>query len=110
MGKRDNSGSKSERILSFFYPTSDDWAPNFPRDCVEVSLSVYTNPNQAWGIKEHGRIRIVVGGADDRSMERDCIIEDEAERLAKVAELKYWLEHKLPNPITQDWLAKQGFR
>ena len=27
----------------FMYPTSDDWSPNFPRNCVECKMYEYLN-------------------------------------------------------------------
>jgi hypothetical protein len=33
-----NKQSRSETVLQFFYPTSDNWAGNFDRNTVSVSL------------------------------------------------------------------------
>lgn len=89
--------------IRFFYPTSDDWAPNFPRNCVEITVHVYyTSIDPAKGM-----IRIVVRGADDTLMEKDYFL-PESEYDSKLEEIKSWL-HKLPNPLTQKWLETQGF-
>ncbi len=109
MGKRSKTSPWFEKILSFFYPTSDDWYPNFPRNCVEVRLSVSHNPDKVGSIP-NGRILIVVSGADDTSLEKDWFIEEATERLSKVEELKIWLKFRLPNPLTKAWLKEQGFQ
>ena len=91
--------------IRFFYPTSDDWSPNFPRNTVEIKVYVYhtyIDPNK-------GLIRIVVRGADDTLM-----IKDEAlsanQYDARVNELKIYLENKLPNPLTKQWLLNNGWQ
>lgn len=76
------------------YPTADDWHPNFPRNTVEIVAYSYHNTI----LGAEGMIRLVVRGADDTLMERD-------ERLSP----ERWLDHKLPNPLTQNWLKAQGF-
>ena len=86
--------------LTFKYPTSNDWSPNFPDDMVEVKLYVYHNPD--------GMLRMVVRGADDTLMEKDVHVP--AEQVDdKVGELAYWLLHSLPKELTFKWLKEQGF-
>lgn len=98
-----NNKRRIEHPISFFYPTSDDWSPNFPRNCVEITVHVYYTSIDP----KKGMIRIVVRGADDTSMEKDIFL-PESEYDSKVEELKGWF-HKLPNPLTQKWLEIQGF-
>jgi hypothetical protein len=97
-----------ETPISFYYPTSDDWCPNFPRDTVEFRVHVFYNCYMS--TKPHdGMIRICVGGQDDFGMERDERL-NMSEYETRLEEIRYWLEHKLPNPVTQNWLRTQGFR
>lgn len=98
---------KIENPICITYPTSDDWHPTFSNGTVEIRVYAYYDCYPE-GTKPDGMIRICVRGADDTGMERD-------ERLnmskyeQRLIEIKYWLEHKLPNPITMDWLRSQGF-
>ncbi len=102
------SQRRIETPIRFFYPTSDNWCPNFIRNTVEVSVHVYYNPLLT-GTIPHGLIRICVTGADDTGMERDerLPIEQYETRLKEIAT---WCEYRLPNPLTMEWLRGQGFQ
>lgn len=79
--------------------TSDDWHPNFLRNTVRITAYAYAT----------GMLRVHIAGADDTRMERDT--EGTMESLPERAQaLVYWLEHRLRNPITQEWLISQGFK
>lgn len=86
------------------YPTADDWHPNFPRNTVEIVAYSYHNTI----LGADGMIRVVVRGADDTLMERDERLSPER-YAARLEEIRLWLDHKLPNPLTQNWLKSQGF-
>lgn len=108
MAKRDKIKPNVRTVVSFTYPTSDDWFPNLPRNTVQVSMFLYENPDRV-GHWKHNHIKINVSGADDTCMAR---YEDVAEqnKEARVKELVFWLENKLPNPLTMEWLRKNGFQ
>ncbi len=108
MGKPKKLQRRIETPIYFSYPTSDDWHPNFPRDTVEFRVHLYYNCYPE-GTKPDGMIRISVSGADDTGMERDERL-PMSEYDKRLAEIRSWLEHKLPNPITKDWLRSQGFQ
>jgi hypothetical protein len=86
----------------FFYPTSDDWYPNYPRDTVRVRVHDQTTPGA-----ETVFIRISVWGADDVGMERDHYV-PVSEKEGKLREVVK-LADNLPNPLTKSWLRDQGF-
>lgn len=91
--------------IVFFYPTSDDWHPNFPRDTVEIKVYAYhTSIDPAKGM-----IRICVSGADDTGMNRDEVL-PVSDYEARLKELKRWLDNDLPNPLTKKWLLSNGFQ
>lgn len=104
VGRRNRGSNRTiENPIRFFYPTSDDWSPNFPRNCVEVAVYAYytsIDPNK-------GMIRIVVRGADDTLMEKDMFL-PESEYDNKLKEVQFWC-NGLPNPLTKEWLRTQGF-
>ncbi len=90
-----------ELISRKMWPTSDDWSPNFPKNCVEFRVYLYQKPRNL--------IRVCVSGADDTGMERDEHFPMGGYE-ARLKEIEYWLEHKIPNPVTQEWLLQQGFK
>lgn len=109
MGKR-KRGREARRIehpIEFFYPTSDDWSTNFPRDTVEFRVHVYYNCYPE-GTKPDGMIRVCVRGADDTGMERDERL-NMSEYEERLKEIRRWCENDIPNPVTMDWLRSQGF-
>lgn len=75
----------------FYWPTIDEWYPNFPRNTVRVS--VY----RAESSKEPHRI--CVWGADDFGMELDTRDVTLIRRIVR----------ELPNPLTIEWLKGRGF-
>lgn len=92
--------------MSFRYPTSDDWHPNFERNCVNISVVAYYNPTKAAGLSS-GLIKIVVRGADDTVMAKHIsvpILSYDYE----LTKINLWFG-KFPNPLTQKWLLEQGF-
>lgn len=93
-----------ENPIRFFYPTSDDWYPNFPRNTVEVAVHVYYNVLDY----NKGMIRVVVRGADDTLMVKDTNL-PVAEYENKLAEIRKWIQ-RLPNPLTKAWLLSDGFQ
>jgi len=84
----------------FFYPTIDDWYPNFPRDTVQIRVHDQTTGDNVF-------IRISVWGYDDCGMEKDFYV-SLAEKDATLKQV-IKLADNLPNPITKAWLKSQGF-
>ncbi len=74
---------------SKFLPTIDDWYPNHPRDTVECSLLELRD----------GKFRVCVWGADDYGVERDFLVQSDAEEMY----------NKLPNPVDKQWLNDNLF-
>lgn len=109
MAKRNKIQTRIENPIRFFYPTSDGWHPNFPRNTVEISVYVYYNPDNIAKSIPNGMIRIVVRGADDTAMDKDIRLHI-SEYEAKLKELRFWLENSLPNPLTKAWLKTHGFQ
>lgn len=72
-------------------------------------MSVYIDPDKLEPRLPHGLIKIIISGADDTYLEQEWLVSDETERNNKIAELKRFLENDLPNPLTKDWLRKQGY-
>lgn len=95
---------KPSRVITthrkFFYPTIDDWYPNFPRDTVEITVHDQTKGDEVF-------IRISVWGYDVCGMEKDFHV-SLAEKLATLKQV-IKLADNLPNPITKVWLKSQGF-
>lgn len=94
-------------VREFYYPTTDNWAPNFPRDTVRVALYMYP-PSLDRDRKKVVHFKLVVSGADDTMVARYSqvpVSEASAERKA----LTKWLDLRLPNPLTLAWLLSQGF-
>lgn len=104
MAKKGKDRPKFEHPIEMFYPTSDDWSPNFPRNTVEIRVIVY----HTYLDPKKGMIRIVVRGADDTGMERDMHC-PASEYDARVAEIRAWIR-TIPNPVTKQWLLGQGFQ
>ncbi len=94
---------KIDIAIQFYYPTSDDWYPNFPRNTVLVTVYKYYTSLD----KNKGMIRVVVAGADDTLMVKDYTL-SEAEYENKMVEIKKWIQ-KLPNPLTKNFLLQDGF-
>lgn len=89
--------------IKFFYPTSDDWHPNFPGNTVRISVYVYYTSTDP----KHGMIRISVNGADDTLMEKDMHL-PEAEYESELDKIREWIKI-IPNPVSMKWLESQGF-
>lgn len=109
MNKKKKNRTRIECPIRFLYPTSDDWHPNFPRNTVEVRVYLYYNILWVHKRETNGMIRICIGGADDSTMERDEYL-NESDYEGRLAEIRKWCEHMLPNPLTQAWLRTQGFQ
>lgn len=92
--------TKIKQHREHFWPTSDDWYPNFERNTVRVRISSTVTGGQAWA-------RLSVWGADDdgRETDRHCRT---ADLPAVVRELNK-LADSFPNPITKRWLERNGF-
>ena len=99
--RRPKVAKKITTLATFFWPTSDQWHPNFPRDTVLVRLS-----EQKTG--EESFIRLSVWGADDDGMERDWFAHNRTEIKQSLLEAKR-LTADLPNPLTKRWLTEHGF-
>jgi len=95
----------SKRLIGhlkpFRYPTSDDWSPNFPRDCVEFRTHLYFNE-----AGELSMVRICVSGEDDTGMEKDMPCLDNSTDMLRSA--LNWFS-TVPNPVSKEWLISQGF-
>ena len=87
---------------SFRHPTSDDWSPNFPRDCVEFQIYLYFSNEGSPSM-----IRVCVRGADDTGMEAD--FECKGNSIEVLRYVLNWL-NKIPNPVSKAWLLSEGFR
>lgn len=102
MSRKNKNRLRVEIPIRGFYPTSDDWSPNFPRSTVEYCVHVWYNGKK-------GMIRIVFRGADDTGMEKDFYI-PESEYADKLKEIKYWIDYQLPNPITKSgYLTRDSY-
>jgi hypothetical protein len=97
-----------ESPISFLYPTSDDWSPNFPRDTIRIRVHLYYDCYPV-GTVPDGMIRISASGADDTGMEKDERL-PMSEYDKRLEEIRYWCDNSLPNPITKEWLLNQGFK
>jgi hypothetical protein len=89
-------------LKRFMYPTSDDWSPNFPRNCVECKMYEYIDANG-----ETCMFRLHVGGADDTSMEYDVKVTKDDASMVREALVTFF--NDLPNPITKEGLREHGF-
>ena len=87
--------SKIVLHLDFYWPTIDDWHPNWERDTVRVRVTTLLD----------GTLRISVWGADDDGMERDTPSPSHEEVQRQIR----WAKTQLPNPLTKRWLTEQGF-
>ncbi len=103
--KKNKIQRRIENPISFFYPTSDDWSPNFARNTVQFRVYLYYNCID----DQKGMIRIVVSGADDTGMEKDESL-PVADYDKRLAEIRSWLENMIPNPVSKNWLLQQGFK
>ena len=90
------------RHREFHYPTSDDWYPNFPRNCVRVSV-------MEWKGKKEDFItfRVAVWGEDDFGMEYDLFIIPSEKEMVLNRILKE--VDNFPNPLTKLYLKERGF-
>lgn len=104
--KKDKRQPHIKTTFEFMWPTSDDWSPNYPRNCVRFAVYAYHNPDNV-GVIPSGMIRLCVGGTDDSQMEKDIRL-PETQYEEKLTEIKLWID-KLPNPVTKEWLLNQGF-
>jgi hypothetical protein len=93
--KRPKPKSKLECHLDIYWPTNDDWCPNYERDTVRVRVTTLLD----------GSLRVSVWGADDLGMERD--IQNPSHETVQ-QQIK-WVKTQLPNPLSQAWLRAQGF-
>ena len=109
MAKRDKCRPWVENPIQFMYPTSDNWHPNFPRNCVEVSVYLYFNPDNIAHSFRDKVIRISIGGADDTGMEIDYE-PSPAEYEATLEWVRHFVLYELPNPLTKKWLLEHGFQ
>lgn len=100
--KNNKQQTRIETPIRFFYPTADNWHPNFPRDTVEFRVHVYYNDN-----KSSGMIRICVSGADDTGMEKDIRLPP-SDYPSKLEEIRHWCQYEIPNPVTKEWLLTKG--
>lgn len=87
--------------LNFYWPTIDNWAPNFPRNTVYIRLHDQTTDPNVF-------IKMSVMGADDTCMAKEFYLTTK-EKEATLEECKKFLRN-LPNPLTQKWLQEQGFK
>lgn len=98
---------------SHFYPTSDNWFPNYPNDCVKVTLSETKH-------KDSVTFRVCISGADDFAMyyDVDCVkgnkrpVGFEDDCMTRHETLLYLLDlvdNKLPSKISIKWCEEQGF-
>ena len=110
MKKRDKRQPRIETIKQLFYPASDGWHRQYPRNTVSVRLFAYYNPDKVGTIRD-GLIRMSVGGNDNASMMKELQFKSSGspEFESKLKELSNWLESSLPNPLTKEWLKEQGF-
>lgn len=88
------------RYRELYWPTSDQWYPNFENNTVRVTLLAHVSGERPFA-------RLCVWGADDCGMELDKFCRAE-EIDNTVAELSKLLE-SLPNPISKYWLRENGF-
>ena len=96
--------NKQQRVITthrdLYWPTSDEWYPNYQRNTVRVRIHDQTTGDNVF-------VRVSVWGADDCGMERDVyVVLHDKQRVIK--ELCALVD-SLPNPLTKTWLRSQGF-
>lgn len=79
--------------LDFYWPTTDDWYPCWPRQTVRVQVS-----------EIDAMVRVSFWGADDFGLERDV-----PNPTPEMVEQQINWAKLLPNPVTQQWLRDHGF-
>ena len=77
----------------FRYPTSDNWAPNFPNEMVEVCI------RKMIGKCNHETWRISVWGRDDTMRGKDFSCQEEVRRMIR----------SFPPFLSLKWLSYRGF-
>jgi hypothetical protein len=86
----------------FYWPTLDDFRPNFPRNTVCIRLWDMTSNNNS-------HIQISVYGPEvGLSIRKYCSVTNEKDK-QKVLDDYHKVINNLPNPITIEWLLKHGF-
>ena len=101
MAKKNKVKSVINTIALFNYPAGNDWGCLWERNTVLISLKSFL-PSK--------RIHISVMEVNDFSLEKEFFSATIQEFEQKIVELKFWLETKLPNPLTRQWLREQGFK
>lgn len=83
-----------------YYPTSDDWAPNFPRNTVRIAVMLWSSLTL---------VRVCIWGADDVGMEKDIVVLPSSANSIFEQQILF-VNNNLPNPLTKEWLLDNGFK
>jgi hypothetical protein len=87
----------------FYYPTQDEWYPNFVRNTVFISFYERVHNNPQGKITFH----ISIWGKDDHGMERFWTVPN-IDRDITYLEINKFINN-LPNPLNKDWLEEHEF-